>query len=298
MPGRLRRGGVVAGRTSASVARLDGTGRDRQPLHYCRGMAQLPRVAVLGGATAGAAVLDAIVDSGLRARWFTAGPPSALVAAYLAERGLADHVQPADDRPAVGHGVDGTRPFIVTAGQRSSRWDALIVADEDQWADIAPALGLAEAPRLFRGVFALDTVGVYAAGPWTALGLAAADLDLESVRRIAHAQGRCIGDYLRGRYVLPPTEQPAGTRRGLRQRVAAGGAIRVHGTRLHRPRVRGAATAAGDRAKEVSQLYLDDYLDDLRAEQRRGHRRAAAADYPIPVPGLAAGDPLPSFTRR
>ncbi len=138
---------------------------------------------------------------------------------------------------------------------------------------------------MFGGVFDPDTEGVYGCAVLThrsgeanpARGrlsrlvapeaISVTDSVTDSVR-LAEAQARWLGEYLRGRYLLPP-------RSVMLAATGAAGASRspVGGPRgrWSRPRHRGG---------------VDAYLRWLAAEVRRGRARAAAARYPLPVPSL------------
>jgi hypothetical protein len=74
--------------------------------------------------------------------------------------------------------------------------------------------------------------------------------------RIAWEQARWIGEYLRGRYLLPPRSAML-TGLGPRRRTTPGGGAQA-------------------------------YLTALERERHAGRARAAAAGYPLPVPGTEA----------
>jgi hypothetical protein len=137
----------------------------------------------------------------------------------------------------------------------------------------------------FGGVFDPDSDGVYligGAGPvggrvhgrstgssaaaerdTVAVRGIAAERDTVAVRELAWAQGSWVGEYLRGRYQLPP-----------RSVMLAHPGL---------PRRRFGWERPG----------IDGYLARLGRELRRGRARAAAAGYPLPLPSSAA----PPMTR-
>jgi hypothetical protein len=215
---------------------------------------QLPRVAVIGGDLAGAVALAELVDGGLTVAAFAvaadpadpvdpAGPadPVDPAAAYLAARGLTDRLirletGGLDIRPGDG----ARRPFQIW-GDGTSRgiWDAVVLtpAAPDRGApDGLPAA----AGHCYGGVFHPDVEGVYRVGAGRPAVVA--------------AQARWIGEYLRGRYLLP-----------ARSSMIAHPGLRRYGPRPW----------AGRR-----------YLARLEGELRRGRARAARAGYPLPVPAV------------
>ncbi|WP_139342105.1 hypothetical protein [Protofrankia sp. BMG5.30] len=201
------------------------------------------------------------------------------------ERGFAGRFTRLDSG---GYGIhpqdDGRRPFDVRGGdQPVTRWDAVVLLG----GVVGPVVGKAAAYRLssppavpsalFGGVFNPDAEGVYGcgvlpggvspgSGPGPAGGTGA--ISVTDAVRLAEAQARWLGEYLRGRYLLPP-------RSVMLAATGAAGASRspvgdLRG-RWSRPHHRGG---------------VDAYLRWLAAEVRRGRARAAAGRYPLPVPSL------------
>jgi hypothetical protein len=203
---------------------------------------QLPRVAVLGAHTAGLAALHGLVDGGMPAVAFglldspaDADAPADALAEYADRFGLDDRVRRAPAPPEVTVPGGGAARFAVRAGDGPEEpFDAIVAAGAGYLAAALSAAGLPGAPRLYLGVFHPRDAGIFAVG---ASGGSA----------LAEAQGRLIGEYLRGRY-LPPSPPAEGT--GWRRPADRAGA----------------------------------YLRALRRELRAGHARAAAAGYPLPVP--------------
>jgi hypothetical protein len=204
---------------------------------------QLPRVAVIGGDLAGAVALAQLVDGGLTVAAFavTAGPVDPAAAAYLADRGLTDRLirletGGLDIRPSDG----ARRPFQIW-GDGASRgiWDVVVLTPAA--ADASGPDGLpAAAGHCYGGVFHPDVEGVYRVGAGRPAVVA--------------AQARWIGEYLRGRYLLP-----------ARSAMIAHPGLRRYGPRPW----------AGRR-----------YPARLEGELRRGRARAARAGYPLPVPAV------------
>lgn len=208
---------------------------------------QLPRVAVVAASRAAAsraddaraddaraeAVCAALVDAGLDAVRAT-GTPTASTASTPSElSGLADALARATpDNSGVGSGCDVT--VVVTAG----------AAPDDRFA------------TRFGGVFLPDRDGVYVVGAAPLAGARGAGA--ASDRETMLAQARWLGEYLRGRYLLPQRSEML-AHLGLRPTPVL--------SRLARPSGR-----------------THDYRRRLALEVRRGRARAAAAGYPLPVP--------------
>lgn len=206
-------------------------------------MPQLPRVAILGADTAGLAALHGLVDGGMPAVAFgLLDSPAAALAEYAEEFGLGDRVRRAPAppevtvRPATRPAMTGPGParFTVRAGDGPEEpFDAVVAASDGYLAATLGAAGLPAAPPLYLGVFHPRDAGIFA-------------VEAAGGTALAEAQGRLIGEYLRGRY-LPPSAPGGGNGRRPAERVGA-------------------------------------YLRALRRELRAGHARAAAAGYPLPVP--------------
>ncbi|WP_041253683.1 hypothetical protein [Frankia sp. EAN1pec] len=241
---------------------------------------------------AGTAALIALVDGGLDGIGVIAGdpssPPAREAARTLGEFGMADRLTIVPGPLVLRTGPDGGRPFALDisdpAGVGASGADPASVGTSGAApAGTAPAgvgladvgLGLARqdavvfvgapppavppagdegepgqvsAPRswseeyFFAGVFHQEVEGLYR---------------VSAEPELAAAQGRWIGEYLRGRYLLP--SRPA--------MVSASG-----------------RSAGGPPADRAGQLRRRLYLRALTREVRRGHARAASAGYPLPVP--------------
>ncbi len=86
--------------------------------------------------------------------------------------------------------------------------------------------------------------------------------------RLAEAQARWLGEYLRGRYLLPP-------RSAMLTAAGAAGPLRSLADDLRDRWLRPHHGSA-----------VDAYLRWLEAEVRHGRARAAAGGYPLPVPSL------------
>jgi len=112
--------------------------------------------------------------------------------------------------------------------------------------------------ELFRRVFHPDIPNVFFVGLLQPLG---------AVMPLSEAQGRWIGEYLRGEYALP-------TRSGIVQDIADDQAAmrkRYVSSKRH-----------------TIQVDFDDYLVDLDAERAAGAERARTHGYALPVPHRAA----------
>ncbi|MEX5707545.1 hypothetical protein AB1484_04285 [Parafrankia sp. FMc6] len=239
-------------------------------------MSRLPRLAVVidtgsgPGAPppgAGTAALIALVDGGLDGIGVIAGdpssPPAREAARTLGEFGMADRLTIVPGPLVLRTGPDGGRPFaldipdpagvgLAGVGLGLARQDAVVFVGAPPPA-VPPAgdegePGQVSAPRswseeyFFAGVFHQEVEGLYR---------------VSAEPELAAAQGSWIGEYLRGRYLLP--SRPA--------MVSASG-----------------RSAGGPPADRAGQLRRRLYLRALTREVRRGHARAASAGYPLPVP--------------
>lgn len=259
-------------------------------------VSRLPRLAVVIDAGsgpgaplpgAGTAALIALVDGGLDGIGVIAGDPSAPpareAARTLGEFGMADRLTIVPGPLVLRTGPDGGRPFaldipdpagvgaagadpasvgasgaapagvgLAGIGLGLARQDAIVFVGAPPPA-VPPAgdegePGQVSAPRswseeyFFAGVFHQEVEGLYR---------------VSAEPELAAAQGRWIGEYLRGRYLLP--SRPA--------MVSASG-----------------RSAGGPPADRSGQLRRRLYLRALTREVRRGHARAASAGYPLPVP--------------
>ncbi len=221
-------------------------------------MTGLPRLAVLGLDVASAAAMISLVDGGLEVTTFAAGPVPPEAEAALAAYGCADRVVgvapgtlrlSTADPPAPPFTVHGARtdpPDDTDPDDPLGVFDAVVLtAHTERLLPAGPG-----SPR-FGGVF--DRRAVWA-------------FHVTDPPELAGAQGRWIGEYLRGRYALPdPTAMDAAV-------AAATG----------RPRRGGAVRAA---------------LADLDRELRAGHARAGAAGYPVPRPPAPSPSPAPELSR-
>ncbi len=231
-------------------------------------MAQLPRVAVLGGGRTAGVTVSALVDSGLPAHLF-----------------IGDRIHPVDVHPdglrADGLHPDaaGRRPFDIQDNERQvTRWDVVVLTDDlDDLVPGSPAMS----SSLFGGVFDPETEGVYRCGRLPRPGAApAGPVAVADAVRLADAQSRWIGEYLRGRYLLPSRSAMLAAA-GLRptRRTATGSAS------WPRPR---SETLHARWLRAPGQTAVRGYLRWLGAELRRGRARAAEGGYPLPVPSLIA----------
>ncbi|SNQ45885.1 conserved hypothetical protein [Frankia canadensis] len=216
-----------------------------QPLE-CPVVTGLPSVAVLGLDAASAAATIALVDGGLPVTAVTPAPVTPAALAALAAYGCADRVVEvaAGTLRLTSAGVTTTSPaappFEIHGapadppGDEASlgTFDAVVLTDGTR----ALLPDVADSPR-FGGVFDLRTAWVF---------------HLSDAPDLAGAQGRWIGEYLRGRYAPPDP-------------VAMGAAS---------PSARGLPWRGGARAA----------ITELERELRAGHARAASAGYPLPTP--------------
>ncbi len=253
---------------------------------------QLPRAAVLGNGPVAGATLCALVDSGLDARLFLTSEKDLTTEAYLRERGLADRGTRFGGTGKVHPVDDGRRPFDVQpSNQAATRWDVVILAGDITGRTETGTGPFAVPPARFGGVFDPDAEGVYRCGHLPLAGSLPSDTALPSettlpsdtadIIRLAEAQGRWVGEYLRGRYLLPARSAmlAAAGAPGWRRSRAAGLLDRwPAGPGWHHGR-----TAAGVTAVDVT---VDGYLRWLSGELRRGRARAAEGGYPLPVPSL------------
>lgn len=248
----------------------------------------LPRVAVLGSGVVTNDAIVTLIDSGLDTTGITidAPPPEAL--APLAERGQTNRLRVVDaashrSGPRTAESGDGgfqlrsapgrLPPWRLTVGGTEiGCWDAVVIAEAsaglvaEQWVAGSPdavpdhprepgsATDQGAEPIHFGGVFHPDLEGVFYLGRVPAPG---DDSDLGCDRTVGAAQARWVGDYLRGRYLLPARSVMV-ARPGLRRRA--------------RPPL------------GPSRLGSRGYLRALGRERRRGQARAAQAGYPLPVP--------------
>ncbi|EIV95713.1 hypothetical protein [Frankia sp. QA3] len=220
-------------------------------------MTGLPRVAVLGVDAATAAATISLVDGGLAVAAFSPGPVPPAAHARLAAYGCADQVvavspdtlRLAAAGPAAPFEVHGVRADPRTSATSASPaaagaaegagagGDLLGVFDAVVLGDATARLGPGgpDSPR-FGGVFDLAAAWVF---------------HVSDSPELAGAQGRWIGEYLRGRYAPP---EPAA--------MSA------------RPALLGRSTRGGVRAE----------LAELDRELRAGHARAAGIGYRLPTP--------------
>ncbi|WP_131784914.1 hypothetical protein [Protofrankia symbiont of Coriaria ruscifolia] len=269
-------------------------------------MAQLPRVAVFGAGPAAETTLRVLVDSGLDAHLFVTRDVVGNVVGNVVDgnyevRPVDDGRRPFDiragDQPATRWDV-----VVLTGGITGSIAEKVAPHRLTR----SPAVP----PPLFGGVFDPDAEGVYGCGclerrsssadPFrsrprirdrkrtrdcltgavagrdlpvsgstgTGTGDAAGSTDAV---RLAEAQARWLGEYLRGRYLLPPRSAmltAASTPRPLRSLRSLADDLRNRRLRPHH------------------RSDVDAYLRWLGAEVRQGRARAAAGGYPLPVPSL------------
>ncbi|WP_026310517.1 hypothetical protein [Parafrankia elaeagni] len=215
---------------------------------------------------AGAAALVSLVDSGLDAIAVVAGGAglaARAAARELGEFGLVDRLTVLPEPLVLRAGPGGRRPFTVLGGtpqhgpEQLPDQDAIVLVGRH--AAIGPALRgtpagpppppelAREAGGFFGGVFHPELEGVFRVSP-----------DPE----LAGPQGRWIGEYVRGRYLLPSRS------------VMVCGAGRLAGLPW-----RGGLVSRPD-----GQAASRRYLRALAKEIRRGHARASRAGYPLPVP--------------
>jgi hypothetical protein len=115
---------------------------------------------------------------------------------------------------------------------------------------------------LYRRVFHPDIRNVFFIGLLQPLG---------AIMPLAEAQGRWVGEYLRGEYALPPGPELRRDMQRERDRMFK----RYVASKRH-----------------TMQVDYDDYLLDLDKELRRGRERASRAGRPLPVPARAAEEPV------
>ncbi|CAO5182323.1 conserved hypothetical protein [Frankia sp. AiPs1] len=236
-------------------------------------MTGLPRVAVLGLDAATAAAAISLVDGGLMVALFAPAPAAPDDIAPLAAYGCADrlttlvppslrlsaagpgappfhiHGTPAEGEARTPTQTTGTDTGAGADAEPLGTFEAVVLnadtehllprtltqastrasTEADAQADSEPA-GSARPPR-FGGVFDSQAAWVFHVG---------------GPPELAAAQGRWIGEYLRGRYALP----------------------------LPTPHGRGRPRRAGVRGA----------LAELDRELLAGHVRAATAGYPLPTP--------------
>ncbi|MCK9893760.1 hypothetical protein [Frankia sp. AgB32] len=215
-------------------------------------MTGLPRLAVLGLDVASAAATISLVDGGLEVTTFACGPIPSDARAALAAYGCEDRlVGVATDTLRLATADPATPPFAIHGVRTDPPTDP---GPDPTPADTAAddLLGIFDAvvltghterllpvrtgsPR-FGGVFDRRVVWAF---------------HVTDPPELATAQGRWIGEYLRGRYALPePAAMDAATATGRPRRGGAGRAARAERDR----------------------------------ERRAGHARAAATGYPVPRP--------------
>jgi hypothetical protein len=217
---------------------------------------QLPRVVVLDPTLTGAIALRELADGGLDVTGVGQVTPAAM--RVLTDFGLTDRwvtgsAGPADQDAAavmaachptvsrIGGAGTAVPGFAVSLdGHLLGTWDAVVVTRRtvDVVADV-----ISTGAPWYGGVFHPQADGVYLVGPDE---VDAGRVDLDS-GEITVPQARWVGEYLRGRYLLPAfqamLDHPGLQRRGLRR----------------------------------------GYTRALDRELRAGHARASAAGYPLPL---------------
>lgn len=179
-----------------------------------------------------------LIDGGLEVTLFTTGPAAPDDRALLAAHGHADRIVEVAPAPLrLSMATPAAPPFEIHASaDQLGTFDAIILtADAAQ--RLLPATARPATARRFGNVFDLDATWVF---------------HLTTPPELAAAQGRWIGEYLRGRYALPPAD-------------ALDAGLATSRTRTRRPGLHSA-------------------LADLTRELHAGHARAAAAGYPLPTP--------------
>ncbi|MCM3887499.1 hypothetical protein [Frankia sp. R82] len=226
-------------------------------------MTGLPRVAVLGLDAATTAAAVALVDGGLEITVFASAPIPSADVATLTAYGCADRLvavrattlrltaAAATAPPYVIDGtvidgtvIDGTVIDGTPADQNPpadsaqplGTFDAVVLNAHTE--GLLPATSIAAESTRFGGVFDPQVAWVFHVG---------------GPVELATAQGRWIGEYLRGRYALPDDPQ------------SGAGAL---------PVVRGRPWRKGIRSA----------LAEVDRELQAGHARAATAGYPLPTP--------------
>jgi hypothetical protein len=199
----------------------------------------LPRVAVLGLDAAGAAATITLADGGLTVTAFSEGPAPPPSLAELATHDLTDRVvavTPATLR-LVGAAALGPPFEVHGAPQPDGEAHPLGVFEAVVLTGPAARLGPAgTGSARFGEVFDLEV-------PWL--------FHVAGPARLAAAQARWIGEYLRGRYAPPSPDEMAA-----------------------RPRLAGRSLRGGTHGQ----------LTALDRELHAGHTRAAEAGYPMPQP--------------
>lgn len=220
---------------------------------------------------AGATALVSLVDSGLDAIAVVAGGAglaARAAARELGEFGLVDRLTVLPEPLVLRAGPGGRRPFTVLGGAPQHGPEQL--PDQDAVVLVGPPAGIGPvrwdtpgpppppelvrgADGFFGGVFHPELEGVFR---------------VSSDPELAGPQGRWIGEYVRGRYLLPSRS------------VMVCGAGRVAGL----PGRGGLVSRPDGQAAAASRRYLK----ALAKEIRRGHARASRAGYPLPVPACQA----------
>jgi hypothetical protein len=238
---------------------------------------------VIGSGLSSAIALAALVDGGLDARGVCTAVPPPDAEDVLTTRGVDERLMRLDARVRldVRSCRDGDCRFEIVADDETiDHVDAVVLGElGGPGSSLAGATPSAGGPvTRFGGVFDPDSDGVYLVGiypegmvspPVPEDGRArdpagspasSAGSGVAAPGELAWAQARWVGEYLRGRYLLPERSVMLG-HPGLP-------APRRLGQLMHLGRER--PGVAG-------------YLARLEREQRRGRGRAAAASYPLPV---------------
>jgi len=232
---------------------------------------------VLGPDLAGAVALVALLDAGLDAHG-VGGPLTPAAAALLTTHGRGGRWLTGPDTTAgtdttasaevvagsgsgtttltVARAAGGAQPEqgfeISLGGRRLGHWDAVVVTARGL---VAVAGVVPAAAPWYGGVFHPVADRVYILGVPDTGQVAPPDGERELA--FVRAQAGWVAEYLRGRYQLPAYQimisQPGLRRVGLSRRGAGA------------------------------------YLRALERELRAGRARAAAAGYPLPLPGMSPG---------
>ncbi|WP_261564843.1 hypothetical protein [Frankia gtarii] len=216
-------------------------------------MTGLPRVAVLGMDAATAAATISLVDGGLAVTAYSPGhvPPTAH--ARLTAYGCADRVV-AVSTDTLRLAAGSAAPPFEVHGVRADSQTSAASPDPAAGAEAGDLLGVFDAVVLGEGTDRLGPGGPGSPRFGGVFDLAAAWVfHVGGSPELAGAQGRWIGEYLRGRYAPPdPAAMSA------------------------RPAPLGRSMRGGVRAE----------LAELDRELRAGHARAAATGYRLPAPAL------------
>jgi hypothetical protein len=233
---------------------------------------QLPRVAVVGEDFRADAVCATLVDSGLQAVRVT---PGAAVSVAATQTGLsvqARHMAPAMAPSSADNSADRMSFEVRSGGEVVGAFDAIVVVAGGAAQALLGRAGLTDIDDVrFGGVYCPGRDGVYVVGGKLGGEPSCDDvvdggttLRRATQRATELAQARWLGEYLRGRYLLPERQEMT-AHSGLRR--ASMFSRRRGGTR--------------------------GYLSRLALELRRGRDRAAAAGYPLPLPSTVDGTPQP-----